>query len=137
MFLYLPWLGEWRELSSTALRAPLLLIHYNGMSHIKEIFCFVFSSGKSVIRRYRVDQQDWYVLFITKLSFHVLYFLLCDVKCWHFPLLYLMVFKFMRCFIQVCISKGNSTTPTQVSKQIVTFFFYLCLTVHHQCGWII
>jgi hypothetical protein len=47
--------------------SPLLLIYHNGMSHIKKFCVLFFYSGKSVIRRHRVDQQDWYLLFIPKL----------------------------------------------------------------------
>jgi hypothetical protein len=55
---------------------PLLsIIAYSSQWDVtnKEVLCFVFSSGKSIIRRYRVDQQDWYLLFIPKLFIHVLF----------------------------------------------------------------
>lgn len=81
MFLYLLWLGEWRELSSTALRVPLLLIHHNGMSHIKEnLFCFfqweVYDQEASCWST-RVMCAVHYKTFLSHVTF-----LLYDVKCW-------------------------------------------------------
>jgi hypothetical protein len=58
----------------------------------------------------------------------ICYFPAMWCKMLKYSLLYVMVFKFMRCFTWVCIYEGNSATPTQVSKQIVTLEFSITVT---------
>lgn len=127
MFLYLPWLGEWRELSSTALHGPLLLIHHNGMSHIQEmLFCF-FPVG-SLLSGGIVSINKTDMCCSLQNSPFICYFpaLWCEMlKC---SLLYLMVFKIHEMFHMSMHLRERFYNITQVSIQIVTLEFSITVT---------